>query len=483
MNGANISGDYEGKETILKEKNSKGLRVGTLPWWKAAGNGLAMNGPAATVAFYLTSLALLAGGSFPLVIVLSFIVYLGMMYIGYQWSQIHISAYGWLGFQRKGYNSPLAAFMGGWFYYTFYFATTAGFGMLGFATFAYYIDPSLATAYPWLWIPIAIAVVVIDMVVVLEGIRPSVNYMVYTAFAEVAFVIVASIIVIIKAGAQNTIAPFTLGPVHNSISIILVSSILGFTTFGGLSSSVPIGEETANPKKNVPKSMLFSTVMVGATLIIASYAQAIGWGFSNIANYGSSPDPGLIVFGNFLGPVGFALFAILVLNSFNSDVVSNLTNTSRMTFGVSRDGVLPKYFSKVSSKRVPIWGIMVGGIGALTLGIVVGEILGPFIGSVFIVVGYSFFVYFEHIMGAIGLTLYHRRMKNLKVVRHLIIPLIVAAVLIVAIIYAVYPAPAYPLNYLWVIALAWTIIGVIVYFILKKRHPEGMEKLGEYSVE
>lgn len=469
----------------IKDKNSSqtGLNRGAISWLQAAGNGIAMNGPAATVAIYFVGLASLAGGSFPLIVVLGFVVYLGMMMIAYEWSKVSSSSYGWLAFQRKGFNSPLAGFYGGWFYYTYYFGTTAGFGMLGFSTFAFLIDPVLETTYPWLWIPISIGIVVLDLILVLSGVKPSTKYMLYTGLAEVAFLIIGSLIIIIKSGSSNTILPFTAIPVGNSLSIILISSILGFTTFGGLSSSVPIAEETSNPKRSIPKALLFSTAIIGFTLIIAAYAQAIGFGFSNISNYAVSPDPGLLVFRKFLGPIGFILLAIFVLNSFNSDMVSNMTNASRMTYGISRDGMLPHFFEKTNKNNVPSGGILVVSIGAILLGVVVGLYLGPLEGSIFIITGYSFAVYLEHIMGGIGLFLYHRRNKSLKIVRHLIVPIIVAAVLIVAIIYSVYPAPSYPLDYLPLVMLVWTAIGYIVYLYLKKRIGNDIAQFGTFDTE
>ena len=471
-------------KTSYKEKGGiQGLHTGTLSWLKAAGNAIAMNGPAATVALYFVGLASLAGGSFPLVVVISFFVYLGMMTITYEWSKVSASAYGWLAFQRKGFDSPMAAFFGGWYYYTYYFGTTAGFGMLGFATFAFLIDPSIESTYPWLWIPISIAIVVIDLILTTRGIRPSASYMLYTGLAEASFIIIASLIVIVRAGPSNSFLPFTAIPVGNSVTVILVSSILGFTTFGGLSSSVPVAEETKAPKKNIPKALLFGTLVVGVTLILASYAQAIGFGMANISNYAIAPDPGLEVFKKYLGTIGFILLAIFVLNSFNSDLVSNLTNTSRMTYGISRDGVLPKFFSKTNSKGVPSLSIIIAAVAAIVLGVAVGLVLGPLEASLFIVTGYSFAVYIEHVMGGIGLFLYHRRNHSLKFIRHLIIPFIVVVVLIVALVYSVYPAPAYPLNYLPLIILIWTMIGFAVYFYMKKKHPEEMSKLGEFSVK
>lgn len=466
------------------EIKSLAPKGGQFGWLRALSQGLGTNAPAGVTALYFVGIAAMVGADLPLLVVLAFVIYLGMTVIVYEWSKIVASSYSWAAIMKKGYNSSFMAFTAGWTYFFYYFIPIFAFAMVGEAGFVELLSPSIASRFPYIWIIVVVIMTVEVSIFVWFGIKPNLNYVLVTGMAEIAFLIVASLIIIIKAGNLNTPIVFSLSPVHGNIGALFIALVLSITTFGGLNSVIPLGEETKDAKKNIPKALMVLAILLGLPLILSAYAETIGFGVSNMTAFAVSPDPGLIVFGKFLGVIGFGVLAIFVVNSFNSALVTDVNSSIRMTFGFSRDRVVfPKIFSELNKYGQPGKAGIITAVTNGVLAIVLGLIMGPFIAGIFMIIWFSFYSYLNHALAGAGLILYHRKKGTLKLITHVVIPVAVIVTLIAAILYSVYPSlPAEPYTLAPVFALLWVIAGWIIYFILKKKDPEKMAKFGDVSL-
>jgi len=455
------------------------LKTGSLSMLHALAQGLGTNGPAAVTALFFVGIASLVAGSTPLVVLLAFIVYSGMTVIVYEWSKVVASSHSWVAIQRRGIGR-WAAFFGGWGYWYYYMTGYAGFAILGFSSFAYVLFPQVGQAYPWLWIPISLAVIAETTILVYLGIKPSTSYVLYTGLAEVIFLIATSIVLIVRAGPNNTIAPFTPTPAGGNWTTILVSMVLGIATFGGMNSVIPVAEETKDPKKNVPRALVILALILGVTLILNSYAQEVAFGVSKMGDYAGLPDPGIIIYSTYFGAAVAALYALFVLNSFNSSAVAFANNAVRMSYGLAREGVLfPKLFAKINKHGVPGYSAIISGVINAAVALAAGFLFGPLTGGIFLIVNNTVLNYLNHMLAGAGLIRYHRSKGTLRIVRHVVVPVAVSVALAAAILYEVYPAPAPPLNYAAYVTAAWIVVGFAVYVVLKRLRPVEMEKIGE----
>ena len=471
--------------TIEQSANKSGLAVGSLTMWEALAQGLGTNGPAAVTALFFVGLAFSVGGALPLVVSLAFVIYLGMTLISYEWSKEVASTYSWAAYHKRAYKriGGFLSFFGGTTYYYYYLLGYTGFAMLGLASFLYVLFPGVAAAYPWIWIPIVIAVIVETTALNYFGIKISMRYVLYTGLAEIAFLLVTSLVIIVEAGPSNTLTAFTAAPVSGNLTTILVTMVLGIATFGGLNSVVPVAEETNNPKKNVPLALGLLAGILGITIILNSYAQTVGYGVSNMFAYANLNDPGITVYLKYIGTAGAVIFAIFIINSFNSSGVSFETSAVRTSYAYTRDGILfPKSFSRINKHKVPGNLVIFTGVASILIALVSGVILGPLTAGLFLIISNSIFSFTNHALAGVGLGLYHHRKGTLKVVRHVIIPVAVVVALAVAIVYVVYPAPAPPLNYSAYVAGAYFAFVVILYLVYRKIDPERISKVGDFSL-
>jgi Amino acid transporters len=463
-------------------EQAQDLKRGAISLWHALAQGLGMNGPAGVVALYYVGLAGLVGGAMPLDVLLAWLIYLAMTIPLYEWSKIVAASYGWAAIQKRAWGSAVSLFASVTYWY-YYMTGLAGFAILGFASFAYLLFPSIATAYPWLWIPIVIIITVEISLLTYYGIKPSTSYVLYTGLAEVAFLIITSFALVVLAGSNNTLMVFTPAPVNWNWVLIGVSMIFGITTFGGMNGIIPVAEETKDPKKNVPKALAYLSLILGFTLILGAYAQTVIYGPSNMFNYATLPDPGIIIYIKYFGIIGAGLLAIFVLNSYNSSAVSFANNAIRMAYGTGRDGLIfPKSLLKINKHGVPGNLVWFTAIITIVISIIAGELLGPLMGGIFLITSNAFFSYINHMLAAAGIARYHYGKSTFKWFRHLIIPVIVIVALAAAIILAVYPAPSYPLNYAAYVAGAYVIVFFIIYAIVRSKYRERLEKFGDFSL-
>jgi len=472
-----------GKEPDQAKKS--GLAVGTLSMWEAFAQGLGTNGPAAVTALFFVSIAGLVGGSLPFVLILAFLIYAGMTLITYEWSKEVASAYSWAAFHKRGFKKVggFFSFFGGLTYWYYYLLGYTGFAMLGLSSFLYVLFPSVTAQYPWLWMPIITIFIIETTALAYFGIKISMRYILYTGMAEVIFLVITSIIFLVMGGSRNTGVVFTAIPIGNNFTLIFVAMMLGIATFGGINSIVPVAEETRNPKRNVPIALATLASIVGFVLILNAYSQTILFGISNMFNYATLPDPGVTLYLKYLGLAGGVLLIIFVINSFNTSGVSFETSTIRTVYGYARDGVFfPKSFTKINKHKVPGNVVIFTGVLSLVIAIIAGLVMGPFLASIFLILSNSVFSFFNHALAGIELSVYHRRNKNLKIFRHLVIPWVTAIMIFIAIIYVVYPAPPAPLKYSAWVAGIYAVFVIVVYFYYKSRSPEKLEKIGDFSL-
>ncbi|BFH74791.1 APC family permease [Sulfurisphaera javensis] len=469
----------ERKEVVKKE-----LKREVLNTWLVASYGIAANAPIAVATLYFVGIAGLAGGALPLVTILSYLIYATTLVVIYEWSKDIASAYSYIAIVKKGLGSSLAAFTVGYGYiYQYLISGTAGFGLLGLASFLYLISPSIQSTMPWLWAVIVIVMTAEITILMWLGVKPTGMLNLAIGLISIAFLIITSIVLIGIAGSKNTFSVFTAQPINNNWILVLTAMIFGITTFGGATTPIGVAEEAKTPKKTLPRALLLEFGLLGLGLILNAYAQTVIYGPSNMFNYASLPDPMIVIYSKYFPTIVVILLIVLVAFMFNSSAIAFATSGSRMIYGMARDNVLyPRMFSDINKYGVPGKSIILTGIITGGISLISGYILGPLEASIFLITFGSFYVAFGHLFAAIGLVMHKVKVKMFDIIKHIIVPIISAITYILVIYFGTYPAPAFPLNI--AVYLAWGVLGlhIVIYYILKVRKPEIMKRFGDYSL-
>ncbi len=142
-------------------------------------------------------------------------------------------------------------------------------------------------------------------------------------------------------------------------SKILVTMGFIYVAFEGFEVIAQAGDECIDPKKNIPKAMLYSVLIVTLTYVAVSFATVVS---VDPADVHGAPWQWIGSFGNTgfgqavakLMPspfIGYLLVTLAVIFSSTSALNATIYSATRASFAMGRDRMLPAFFAKISHKR------------------------------------------------------------------------------------------------------------------------------------
>jgi amino acid transporter len=255
-------------------------------------------------------------------------------------------------------------FWAGWVYYWGTMALTAAIPLIfgGIVYGLLHDDIGWKGTPPyWVWGLIDCGVI---FVLLYFGVRISTRAQLTLSLVSATVVFSFMIYIIAKGGAggdSNSIKPFLPSSSSDGWSGIFYGILYGILTFVGFETAANLGEETADPKRSIPRAILLSILVVGVFYVIVAYAQDIGFG-QNAGKWGASIATGpLFVLGapGAFGSVFFdRLLQVIVILDITAVGIGAAVSTSRGFFAMARDRRLPGTMAKVSSR----YGTPVGSI-------------------------------------------------------------------------------------------------------------------------
>jgi amino acid transporter len=169
----------------------------------------------------------------------------------------------------------------------------------------------------------------------------------------------------------------TVGGSSSTFYGLALAALLPFTTFLGWEGAADLAEETTDPRSVTPKAMIRANyVSVAASFfMIVGFVVAIPHGVPNLVN---QPDNALIyIFRSHFGSFASDILQAVVFIAIFSCLLANMVVATRLTFSMSRDGMLPasSLLKRVNvHTRTPIASIVLvalvaGGINMMSAGI------------------------------------------------------------------------------------------------------------------
>jgi amino acid transporter len=192
------------------------------------------------------------------------------------------------------------------------------------------------------------------------GVALSTRAQLVLAMISITVVMVFFIVVIVKVGAGNHVGTaFKPSTSPQGLSGIFFGVLYGVLLFTGFEAAANLGEETANPKRDIPRAVLFSVIAIAGYYIVGTYAEVAGFHFSLDA---IGKNAGAPLFG-LAGPKsggGYAsveirrLVELVVILDMIAVMIGASVSASRGLFAMARDRRLPRGIAKVSSRGTPL---------------------------------------------------------------------------------------------------------------------------------
>jgi amino acid transporter len=455
--------------------------------------------PAAAVAFSIIFAVTYAGGATPLAIVLALVA---CLFVAISIGQLarHLPSAGGLYTYSARALHPVVGFFVAW-----------GFMLAEplVAPLLYLIFGNVLSVYlqshfntpGWLWAPLAALAGILVWALVYRGIRISTEAGVILGGFEIVVFLALAITLIIAAGSNNTLSVFSPGTGNsNGLGSIFAGMVYTVLAFIGFEAAAPLGEEAKDPRRTIPRAVVWSCVLIGLFYIVCYYGAIVYFGPNVAADQkngffafnGGDPWDGLAA--KVWGPLSI-LVLLAIVNSAIANSNAGANAATRMGYALARVGILPRSLAKVHPRlKTPYIAVHVqGGLGiavALILGLALGSPLNAFalIGTVVTVV-----VIFIYILTNLSSMVFYLRVHRdeLNPFLHIVVPVLGIAIFI-PVLLAVFgvdfgglgiapltsPANATP----WVV-IAWFVLGLVVFLMVRSRNPGSIQELEKTFID
>jgi amino acid transporter len=205
------------------------------------------------------------------------------------------------------------------------------------------------------------------------GISESVVINMLMAFVEIAGLVLILVIAIWYIAQGNadfgTLAEFETGDTHWSLAI-LAGVALSFFAMTGFENTANVAEETIDPHRSFPRSLIGGMVTAGVIYVLVSMAAALTVDTGTLAD----SDAALLeVVKKGILPLdtGFmsTLFSVIAMIAITNTTLVAIVTQPRILYGMANEDIVPGVFGKIHASRRSPW------VGLLFSGLVVGALL------------------------------------------------------------------------------------------------------------
>ncbi|MGW5207604.1 APC family permease [Streptomyces griseoincarnatus] len=140
-------------------------------------------------------------------------------------------------------------------------------------------------------------------------------------------------------------------PEKGAAAAVLSGSVLAYYSFVGFETSVNVAEETRNPRRSYPRALFGALATAGAVYVLVGLAASAAVPTAQLAG---SSGPLLEVVKE-AGGVPPKLFSAVALVAVANGALLTGIMSSRLAYGMARDGLLPGVLTKVLPGRRTPW--------------------------------------------------------------------------------------------------------------------------------
>jgi len=266
------------------------------------------------------------------------------------------------------------------------------------------------------------------------------------------------------------------------LSAIPQAIVFAIFAFVGFESAATLGKETRDPTTTIPKAINWTAIAAGLFFVFTSYVITLGFN-DDVTKLAASSSPLADILTNSSPLLTAFVYFGAAISSF-ACALASLNAFGRMLFSLGRYQFVHKSMGMVhADHKTPHIALAVGAVinFAVCAGLVGAGSETDTFGWYGTIASFGFIV--VYLMCSICAPIY---LKKIGVVTNgdYAFGILGVVLMVASIIGSLYPVPAYPMNLLPYIFMAYMVIGAIWFFVLKARAPQtllGIEKDMEVS--
>jgi amino acid transporter len=443
------------------------LRANALGLPAVVMQGVTHIAPAVGVVLSIQYITSLAGVTTPLSYLFAFFIVLLLGASLTQLAKYLPSAGGYYTYLSRTVH-PRAGFLTAWLYFLYDPTCPA----INLAFMGYFFQSTLKAQWGitwftwWLFFLIGTAFVTFF---IYRGIKISTRTVVILGAFEIAIVVALGIFGLFSPGPGG--ANFSsYNPGHslttNGLFLGVVFSIFSFT---GFEAVAPLAEESQNPRKSLPRGIMYSILIMGVFYLFCSWTIILGWGTDRIPGFINSAENPVFVLAKHLWGGAWILVFLAVINSIFAVSIACSNAATRVFYRMAITGSLPKSLAKVHPKYgTPVNAVLLMTFLTLAIGLGLGFWIGP--NQEFFMMGVAITLSLAAVysLGNLGVVRYfwRERRSEFNIWLHAVFPVVSTAALGYVCYKSLVPLPALPVGAAPWIALGMLVTGVIVVFAI-----------------
>jgi amino acid transporter len=319
-----------------------------------------------------------------------------------------------------------------------------------------------------------------------EGIRSSLRTALVLFSVEVLIVLLLSVIIVGNGGhdglSLNSLNP---GSSPNGFSGLTTGFVFAALSFVGFEAAATLGDEVREPRRIIPRAVLWSVLAVGLLYVFCIWAEVNGLGAKATNKLDGTSTPWNDLAATYASWMKWPVIIASVSSMF-AVMINSSNGIVRILNTMGREGLLPKVFAHIDPRRLtPTRAVLVTGAFAIAIALIVGAISGglgdPVGGSN--VYGYLGFLLTLGILPVYVLTnlaaaRYFARSGRFNVIRHGLLPLGGAALMVALLVGQIIEQTSAPYTWFpWVIVAWVALVGVGALWLAATR-PRQLELAG-----
>jgi amino acid transporter len=342
----------------------------------------------------------------------------------------------------------------------------------------------LSTNVPW-WL---IALVPCSLMVFLafEGIRSSLRTALILFSVEVFIVLLLALIIVGKGGHDGlSLHPLSPSASPHGFHGLTTGFVFAALSFVGFEAAATLGDETREPRRIVPRAVIVSTLLVGLLYVFCVWAEVNGLGAATTNRLDGSATPWNDLAATYASWMKWPVIVASVSSMF-AVMINSANGIVRILNTMGREGLLPKVFAFIDPKRLtPSYAVFATGGFTLAMALGVGAVSGglgnPAGGSN--VYGYLGFLLTlgilpVYVLVNLAAARYFLAAQRFHVVRHGVLPLGGAALMVALLAGQIIEQTARPYTWFpWVIA-GWVLVLAAGGIWLGAARPRELERAG-----
>lgn len=457
-----------------------GLRRNAVDWKQVAILSIAGSAPAAVIALNIPFMGQFAGPAMVLAFAIIWPAILLLVNSFVQFARRLPTSGGLYTWNARAWGSN-AGFVYGWTFMGAYLLVAAG----GLTIFGAFLNEFLVSQYsvdiPW-WVLSGAALAWVVVLGVL-GIVQTLHAALAMLSFEFILLLALAIYMLGDVGPANWSAtPFDPGAIEASGAVsfgfALTFAVLSFV---GLEEGGTLGEETREPRRNVPRGLWVAAIIVPAFYVLVSYAIAIGYpaALNDIpAAFTEDLVPLQTVADEYWGEVGLTIIVFATAASILAFAQTAFNAGARVIYTLGRERIIPGGLGQTSQRKTPVNAIATMALASIAVAIPVAIAAGPFDtwGFFGYLIGLAFLV--SYIVTNAAMVKWSREAGDFDPIRQGLFGLAGAAILLYPLYKNLVPWPEGTFGVLPFVYLAWLVLGVGFLLHTRARRPQTLDSVG-----